>query len=89
MGDRGGDPPPGGIEVVWREEAGWQVEEMGKFGLNIVSFLLTLGAWRWYVVGAYVPPKNMPMLHQAEQALEAKQKGVETILLEDINACIG
>ena len=66
----------GGISVVWREDAGWQVEGIINFGPNVASFLLTLGSRRWYVARAYVPPNDAPAVHHAEQALEAAPKGM-------------
>ena len=33
-----------GVAVIWKEAAGWQVEVTVKFGLNVVSLLLMLGA---------------------------------------------
>ena len=29
--------------MVWREEAGWQVKRMDKFGTNMLSLLLASG----------------------------------------------
>ena len=54
-----------GGAVVWQEEAGWQVEGVVNFGPNVVSFLLTSGVSRWYNVGLYVPPNDVPAVHQA------------------------
>ena len=76
----------GGIAVVWKEEVGWQVERTVNFGPNVVSCLLTSRARIWYVVGAYMPPDNAPAVHQVEQDLLAKPKGIDTIFLEDLNA---
>ena len=55
------------------------------FGTNVVTFLLMLGERRWYVVGAYVPPNNGPTMHCVEQAPKAAPKGVEVIMLGDLN----
>ena len=59
----------GGIEVVWRDEAGWQVEGIANFVPNTASFFLTSGLQRWYVVGAYMPPHDTPAVHRIKQAL--------------------
>ena len=72
--------------MVWRAAKGWQVENTDSFGPNVVSFLLTLGARRWYIVGAYVPPNNRPSVHRVEQALQAAPAGLELILMGDLNA---
>ena len=50
--------------MVWRAAKGWQVGNTASFGPNLVSFLLTSGARRWYAVGAYVPPNNRPSVHR-------------------------
>ena len=46
----------GEILVLWREDAGWQVQGIVNFSPNVASLLMTLGSRRWYVVGAYAPP---------------------------------
>ena len=78
----------GGVSVVWREDAGWQVEGIVNFGPNMESFLLMSGLWRWYVVGAYVPPNEATDVHGVEQTLEASPKGMQAIMLQDVNASL-
>ena len=75
--------------MVGQEEAGWQVEGMENFGRNVVSFMLTFMAQRWYVVGVYVPPNNVPAVHRVDQALVTKTKGLETILVGYLNVRLG
>ena len=58
---------------------------MVNFGPNVVSFLLTLEAIRWYVVGVYVPPNDVSVIHCVEQALKAVPKGLYIILMGDLN----
>ena len=48
----------GVVAVVWRDDAGWQVEGIINFGPNVATFLMTSRSWRWYIVGAYVPPND-------------------------------
>ena len=48
---------------------------MVNFGPNVVSLLLLSGVRRWYVVGAYVMPNDVPKVHQVEQALAENPKG--------------
>ena len=64
--ENGGREPPrgGGILVVQQEEAGCQVKGVENFGPNVVIFLLMLGAWRCYVLGAYMPPNDVPVVHR-------------------------
>ena len=75
----------GRMAVIWREEVGWQIEGMVNFGPNMVSFLLKSGESIWYVIGAYVPPNDVPTVHQVEQLLTENPKWVETILMGDLN----
>ena len=70
----------GGVVVIWRAAKGWQVEGMANFGPNMDRFLPTSVARRWYVVGEYVPPNNVPAMHRVEQALRTAPKGIEIIL---------
>ena len=48
-----------------------------------------MGAGRWYIIGAYQPPNNVPAVRRMEQSLALKLKMVETILLGDLNARLG
>ena len=56
----------GGIAVVCREAAGWQVEGVTHYGPNVVSFKIYAGWNHWYVVGAYMPPNNQLAVHRVE-----------------------
>ena len=76
----------GGVAVVWIVATGWQVENTARFVPNVVNFLLTLGARRWYVMRAYVLPNNGPSVNHVDQALQAAPKGLEIILMGDLNA---
>ena len=59
-----------------REAAGWKVEDRIKFGPNMMSFLLTSGMRRWYILGAYMPLNYEPDVHCVDQTLAALTKGV-------------
>ena len=65
------------------------MEDTASFGPNVVSFLIKLGSRLWYVVGSYVPPNDVPAVHSVDQALRAATKGLEMILMGDLNACLG
>ena len=78
----------GGIAVIWQEEAGWQIKGMVNFGPNMVSFLLKSGASRWYVIGAYVPLKDVLTVHQVEQVLAVNPKWIETISMRDLKSSL-
>ena len=75
--------------MVWIEKVGWQVEGIANYGLNVVSFVLTTGRRRWYVMGAYVPPNVRASVHRVEQALRAAPKRLELILIGYLNAGLG
>ena len=75
----------GGLALVWRAALGWQVEFKVYFGPNLVSFLLTLGARRWYILGAYVLLNDIPAINCVEEALIAAPKELEIILMGDLN----
>ena len=47
--------------------------------------MLTLGTIQWYVVGAYVLPNDLPDMHHVEQVLKAATKGLEIILMGELN----
>ena len=42
----------GGIAVVWQRDNGWQLHTMTNYEPNLISFMLTTGWKRRYVVGA-------------------------------------
>ena len=43
----------------------------------MVSFIITTGRKRWYDIGAYVSPNNLPMINLIRQALECEPNGDE------------
>ena len=61
---------------------------MRNFGPNVVSFIITSGRKRWYGVGAYVPPNNLPMINWIRQALEYGPKGTRKLIVGDLNVCL-
>ena len=62
---------------------------MASFGPSVVSFLLMMGTRRWYVVGAYMPPNNVPSVHRVDQALRVAHQILEMILMGDLNGRLG
>ena len=71
--------------VVCREDVGWQVEGIFNFNKNLASFLPTSESRRWYAIRAYVPPNDAPYVHRIKQALDEAPKGMDIILLGDLN----
>ena len=52
------------------------------------SFTVMLGQKRWYVVGAYVPPNNLSVVHKIAHALTCGPVGVGKLLVGNLNACL-
>ena len=67
------------------EDVGWQVEGIVNSSPNVASFLITSWSRRWYVVGDYVPTHDASADHRIKQMLEVATKGIEIILLGDLN----
>ena len=61
------------------------VEGVWNFGPNVASFIITSGRKRWYGVGAYVPPNNLPTINWIRQLLEYGPKGTRKLLVGDLN----
>ena len=61
---------------------------MRNFVPNVVSFIITSGWKRWYGVGDYVPPTNLPTTNWIRQVLECGQKGMRKLLVGDLNTCL-
>ena len=78
-----------GVVVVRREDSGWQVEGIVKFGPNVARLLLTSRSQTWYVVGAYVTPNDAPAVHYVQQALAVAPNGIELILIGDLHTVMG
>ena len=71
--------------MAWREKVGWQVEGFANYGPTMVILWLTTGRRIWYVVGSYVPPNSESTVAQVGEALGKAAKGVEVLLLGDLN----
>ena len=39
-------------------------------------------------MGVYVPPNDVPTVHQTEEALAEKPTGIDTILMVDLNVLL-
>ena len=48
----------GGVALFYRSDPHFVVEAVEKFGPNLLGFQLATGAQRWYIVGAYIAPKD-------------------------------
>ena len=47
--------------------------------------MLTTGKWRCFIVRVYVPPNNTPTVARVEKSLGQASKGVEVILMGNLN----
>ena len=61
------------------------MEGIVNFGPNMARRLLTSGSRRCYAVGAYVPPNDASAVHCITQAFGKAPKGMEVILMGDLN----
>ena len=61
---------------------------MEKFGPNVLGFQLAKGARRWYIVGAYIAPKDTETMERVVAAILKKPRGAELMVAGDFNADI-
>ena len=54
----------GGVSIVYREDTGWQVEGATRYGMNVVSFKITVGRKHWYISRSYLPPNDQQTVHR-------------------------
>ena len=59
---------------------------MRRFGPNVVSLKVTSGKKCWYVVGAYMPPNNLPVVIRITHVLACGMEGVGLLIVGDLNA---
>ena len=72
--------------MVWRGATGWQVEVTVNFGPNVMSFSANIkGKTMVRCRGICAPPNNVPAVIHMEQAQKAAPKGLEIILMGDLN----
>ena len=48
----------GGVALLYKESAQFELEEATIRGNNVISFELETGSERYFVVGAYIPPSE-------------------------------
>jgi hypothetical protein len=81
----------GGVALVWKEnDRKFEVESvLFNNGPNIVTFQLTTGDERFYVIGIYVPPDCSKGVDDLRGAWEACPQGCKPIVLGDFNINFG
>jgi hypothetical protein len=81
----------GGVALVWKEnDPKFEVESvLFNNGPNIVTFQLTTGDERFYVIGIYVPPDCSNGVDDLRKAWDACPQGCKPIVLGNININFG
>ena len=59
----------GGVALFYREEADFAVEEVRKYGPNVLSFKVVTGRRRWYIIGCYIAPDDARTIERVVTAL--------------------
>jgi hypothetical protein len=81
----------GGVSLMWKEnDPKFEVESvLFNNGPNIVTFQLTTGDERFYVIGIYVPPNCNKGVDDLRSAWEACPLGCKPLVLGDLNINFG
>ena len=64
-------------------------DDVHEVNCLILGWNNSLVGQRLYVVGAYVPPNDVPVVHWVDQSMMVKPKGVDTIFLGRLNMRLG
>ncbi|HEY9815724.1 MAG TPA: endonuclease/exonuclease/phosphatase family protein, partial [Candidatus Obscuribacterales bacterium] len=82
-------PHQGGVALIYKDSAYWQIESLRKHGPNVISCELVSGFQRRPLVGAYIPPSGNYRLTLAaiDQAMDrfTPEERLRAILLGDLN----
>ena len=81
----------GGVALVWKEDdPKFEVESvLFNNGPNIVTFQVTTGDERFYVIGVYIPPDCNKGVDHLRGAWEACPQDCKPIILGDLNINFG
>jgi hypothetical protein len=81
----------GGVALMWKEDnPKFEVESvLFNNGPNIVTFQVTTGVERFYVIGVYIPPDCNKGVDDLRRAWEACPHGCKLIILGDLNINFG
>jgi hypothetical protein len=80
----------GGVALAWRENnLKFEVKLVLFHGLNTLTFQLTTGDERIYIVGTYIPPNCTRGVEGVRRAAEACPAGCKLLVMEDLNINIG
>ena len=65
----------------------WRPSE--STGRNVLSFEVTMGARRWYIIGCYLAPDDADTIDRVVTALGYRPKGTALIVAGDLNTILG
>ena len=76
----------GGVVILVRKHHLWHIEDVERWGTNVIKCTLVYGASRRTVVGVYIPPseENMSMIQCLDEALTNVDLRT-TIIMGDLN----
>ena len=74
------------LAVLYRASLQFAVEDIQKFGPNVMSFQLAMGERRWYIIICYLSPENISMIESTAAALRERPQGTELLVVGDFNA---
>ena len=91
MSSKAVDEHQGGVALMWKEDdPKFEVESvLFNNGPNIVTFQVTTGDERFYVIGVYIPPDCNKGVDALRGAWEACLQGCKPIILGDLNNNFG
>ena len=78
----------GGVALFYRPTPHFVVESVDRYGPNVMGFQVATGAQRWYIVGAYVSPKDEVTMETVVAAIERKPPGADLMVAGDFNVDI-
>ena len=58
-----------GVAVFYHPSPRYAVEDIQKFGPNIIGFQLAMGERRWYIIKCYLAPDDTSMIESAVAVL--------------------
>ena len=61
----------GGVAIFYREAEHFAIKDFCLRGLNVISFQLVAGRWRWHAVGCYITPRDASTIEYVAAAIRA------------------
>ena len=61
--------------MLYRAPPWFAVEDIQKFGPNVVNFQLEKGYQQWYIIGCYIAPNNALTIESVVAALRECPQG--------------